>query len=170
MSVGASPFICDRYSNPLEVLRNSDYNDESDSDVDKRNFTKIKRILVSQMHQNQQKICSEYQATYNLCNAHEDQYDDECADSNVEDKEQNFTELITYCLQGQSSKINKKKHSHFLTHCIQDLHTGYRAIDFAVIGGHLETIRKLLEFGAIPEVMQRDGLEDYIPTHSAIDL
>ena len=99
--------------------------------------------------------------------------------------EARFQKLISACIDKQVNEIVKsgsskdiskefKSQSYcnlfFLKLNAQDANTGFRAIDFAVINGNLDTVRYLLQNGAQVEVEYDPKNTDYYTYFSAIDL
>ena len=167
LSQGASPFLRDQdvKQTPLEKLQyDADFGDNKDFKE------KTTNLLTLKMKENRQKAASgcDYEAKYSKCDVHSGFYGPY---SENEPEEKTFQNLITYCLKGQSGKINKAEHEACLKHCIQDLDSGYRAIDFAVLGGHPEVVEILLDLGAIPEIVNDSFITPHDAFyHSAIDL
>ena len=74
-----------------------------------------------------------------------------------EEFKRDFQELMSDCINDNAAAIRTKFYQkpnliRTLLHCdVQDVHTKYRAIDFAVVKGSLEVVQCLLEFGANPD-------------------
>ena len=130
------------------------------SDQIKEDLQKVIELLTKQMTKKLQQLGPDYNAVLK----HPEDY-------NYSNGEMRFKKLISICID---KKVNEKDdfdnkftspHLFFVKQNAQDVHTGYRAIDFAVINGNLETVRYLLQIGAQVEVKQCP--EKYF---SAIDL
>ena len=71
-----------------------------------------------------------------------------------------FQDIVSMCINGKAGDIRTRFYQSqnlintFLRSDIRDLHTNYRAIDFAAMKGQLEVVKCLLEFGANPDTMQ----------------
>ena len=159
---GASPFLRDDNCNAFEITKH----DPRCSSMNEKHFKPITDHLISKMKENRQLITQNYKAVLSKCKAHEER--NERAFNYGPNKHEAFRNLVTYCLTGQADKINEKDHACFLKYCVQDLQTGYRAIDFAAHHGHTEVMKRLLTLGAIAEV--EVIWHGRMNLHSAIDV
>ena len=128
---------------------------------------KIFNLLSSKMKKNRKSVNKDYQAifdgttiSYPFTNKSKNII--KLTDSNTK----TFQEFVTYCLNGNVNDLNPSKHGNFALYHAQDLQTGFRATDFAANQGHVEVVKKLLDFGATPET--KDVKDQII--HSAIDI
>ena len=76
-----------------------------------------------------------------------------------------FQELIAHCINGNIDGFQESNHGSFVKENIQDLKTGYRAIDFAAYHGQTDLVKRLLKYGAKAEV-----IKNFKAIHSAIDV
>ena len=72
----------------------------------------------------------------------------------IQKYEELFKDFIGHCITGNIVKIRKMIHSNrmtqklFLRYNAQDFYTKFRAIDFAILKGHPDTVKSLIDYGA----------------------
>ena len=153
---------------PLQIIQRHNKQIEENGGKSTTKGEKVQKILYllsSKMEKNHQSVKKDYQAVFDgttipLTNQSKNLI--KLTNSNVK----TFQELVTYSLNGNHDKIDPIKYGHFALYNAQDLHTGFRAIDFAAKQGHVEVTLRLLDLGATPET--KDGEGQII--HSAIDV
>ena len=122
--------------------------------------SKFIEYLVSQMDSSHESIDANHCATLNETSESQSQPDLQ--------EQRAFREFISYCINGNASKINEAKHGSFIENNDFDVKTGFRAIDFAAHMGHKEVVIRLLELGANVEV--RSERDDMRILQSAYDI
>ena len=174
---GAGMFMRNRaLENPLQVIQKKlkKYCESHVLDVNSsypftyvHSMKDIIKLLSSRMEENQQSVDINYKATFDGLAFGLGTNNWTLTDHNTK----TFQELVTCCLNGDVHElkiIHAQRHSAYALHHAQDLHTGYRAIDFAAKQGHVEVVRQLMKMGATAET--RDWTRENNIIHSAIDI
>ena len=167
---GMDPIKLTKYH--LERLSNPESDSESYTDNELiTNGQRIIELLTNKRNCDLENINSDYQAilkSSSVSDGGSDSSDTDWRGRNFlsdDKKSPEFPKLISLCIRGQSKELKKfiKKHKHDARSLIRDgkdLNTGYQALDFAILKGHIEIVKLLLKSGA--NIDLQDG--------SAIDL
>ena len=146
-------FLVDNGACLFQIFRNKSFMKHVNHDnisVGGKEDEKIKDLLSSKMKIKQENIPLNHVAR---------------TSSHIKD---DFTKLVTHCLNGNISKISGDKHGKYLKDNTHDWHTGYRPIDFAALQGNLELVKHLLSLGAMSEVRTSNYYLGF--ANSAIDV